>query len=288
MTSSTSNSEMQQRRQALWIVLIALVALVAWTLAHRWLPKAEIAETNFQANLIRLQAWMFEASPSNVIVGSSISGRLLPKIFADTPLASMANLGLDGSGPEFGLRLMLARSNPPPQIFVEVHRLGKPWNANDDMLLIALLEPEFAIAGSISGLRANTRPTTLVYNWFKGRHEPVQKPTALASLFTSIASANATNRVWRPHFAEQVAELHRRGSEVILLRLPVGRENPANPDTPDTADELAAKLGLRMIDLNREAVRRGLEISYTDGLHLSTSSALAVSHLLAELVSATL
>ncbi len=112
---------MRRNRQALWIVLLALLGVGGWTLGQCWLPKAEFAEVIFQSNLIRLQAWEFEAPRSNLIVGSSISGRLLPGYFAGTPLASMDDLGLDGSGPEFGLRMALARSNPPSRIFVEVH-----------------------------------------------------------------------------------------------------------------------------------------------------------------------
>ncbi len=275
---------MQRSRQPLWIVLLALMALGVWTLAHRWLPRAGLAETNFQANLIRLQAWMFEAPRSNAIIGSSIGGRLLVGNFAGTPLASLANLALDGSGPELGLRLVLARDNPPPRIFIEVHRLGKPWNANDETLLATLHEPGFALAGRVPGLRADTRPTTLLYTWLKGRHEPAPQAAILPPPSASVLATTAVASAWQPKFAEEVAELRRRGCEVILLRLPVGRENPAKPELPNEADELAAKLGLRLIDLNREAARRGLEMTYSDGLHLSPASARAVCQLLAELV----
>jgi hypothetical protein len=281
---------MQRSRQSLWIVLLALLALGGWTLAHRWLPRAGLAETNFQANLIRLQAWMFEAPRTNAIIGSSLGGRLLVGNFAGTPLASLANLALDGSGPELGLRLVLARSNPPPRIFIEVHRLGKPWTANDETLLATLQEPGFALAGRIPGLRADTRPTTLLYSWLKGRHEPVSPaavlPSPSASTTATNAATNTAKATWLPRLAEQVAELRRRGCEVILLRLPVGRENPARPEAPNLADELADKLGLKLIDLNREAARRGLEMSYSDGLHLSPASARTVCRLLVELTTA--
>lgn len=278
---------MNRNRQALWIALLALSALAVWTLGRRWLPKAELAETNFQANLIRLQAWMFEPPRSNVLIGSSIGGRLLPGNFAGTPLASMANLALDGSGPELGLQLVLARSNPPPRVFIEVHRLGKPWNANDEALLGALSEPGFAVAGRISGFRADARPTTLLYAWLKGRHEPAPQPPAQPAPVPSVAGTNAADHTWQPRLAEQLTELRRRGSEVVLLRLPVGRENPADPEAPNEADALAARLGLRLIDLNREASRRGTVLSYTDGLHLAPASARVVSQLLAETASAT-
>ena len=277
---------MASPRQAGWIVLAALVGVGVWSLAYRWLPRAELAETNFQANLIRLQSWRLEAPPPNVIIGSSIAGRLLPGNFAGTPLASMANLSLDGSGPELGLRLVLARSNPPPRVFIEFHRLGKPWNANDDTLLAALREPGFALAGAVPGLRADARPTTLLYAWLKRRQDPPPTPAshpATNAVVRSVAAGAFVRPEWFGHFAGQVAELRQRGCEVILIRMPVGRENPAAAEAANDADALAHDLGLRLVDLNREAIRRGLNLSYTDGLHLSSGSARQICSLLAEL-----
>lgn len=267
-------------------MLAALAGVAVWSLAHRWLPRAELAESNYQANLIRLQSWMIEAPKTNVIIGSSIAGRLLPGNFAGTSLASVANLALDGSGPELGLRLLLARSNPPPRVFIEVHRLGKAWNANDDMLLAALRDPGFALAGAVPGLRADSRPSTLLYAWLRRRREvapaPVARPVTNASgqLLSSVVLVRPE---WLDHFAGQVAELRRHGSEVTLLRLPVGRENPADPLAPNQTDALARDLGLRLLDLNREASLRGVSLSYTDGLHLSSDSARRLCLLMADL-----
>src|SRR6266496_1401013 len=91
---------------AFGVILVIFGSVTPW--------RAELAETNFQANLIRVQAFLFDPLPRAVLVGSSISGRLLPSYFAQTSLAPFANLGLDGSGPSLGLDFVLQR--PPPLV----------------------------------------------------------------------------------------------------------------------------------------------------------------------------
>jgi len=275
---------MHRHRQALVIVVSALLGVGAWAFVRPWLPRAELAESNFQANLIRLQTWSMEPPRSNVVVGSSIAGRLLPSCFRGTPLDSLANLALDGSGPELGIRLLLGAGTVPPRVFVEVHRLGKPWHANDDTLLGVVHETGFALAGHFPALRADTRPTTLLYAWLKGRREPGGEARAPgAAPAPATARFPAADPGWEERFRGQVGELRRRGCEVVLLRLPVGRENPADPAAPGDADRLARELGVRLIDVNREAAKRGLVPAYSDGLHLAPASARAVGILFAEL-----
>ena len=275
---------MHRHRQALVIVVSALLGVGAWAFVRPWLPRAELAESNFQANLIRLQTWSMEPARSNVVVGSSIAGRLLPSYLRGTPLDSLANLALDGSGPELGIRLLLGARAVPARVFVEVHRLGKPWHANDDTLLGVVHETGFALAGHLPALRADTRPTTLLYAWLKGRREPVGvAPASGAAPATASARFPAADPGWEERFRGQVGELRRRGCEVVLLRLPVGRENPADPAAPGDADRLARELGVGLIDVNREAAKRGLVLAYSDPLHLAPASARAVGILFAEL-----
>lgn len=271
---------MDRHRQAIVIVVSALLGVGAWAFVRPWLPRAELAESNFQANLIRLQTWSMEPPRSNVVVGSSIAGRLLPSCFRGTPLDSLANLALDGSGPELGIRLLLGAGTVPPRVFIEVHRLGKPWHVNDDTLLGVVHETGFALSGRLPALRADTRPTTLLYAWLKGRRDAAGTAPAPGA---ARPGSPAADPGWEERFRGQVGELRNRGCEVVLLRLPVGRENPADPAASGEADRLALALGVRLIDVNREAAKRGLGLAYSDGLHLTPASARAVAVLFAEL-----
>jgi hypothetical protein len=83
----------------------------------------------------------------------------------------------------------------------------------------------------------------------------------------------AGNEAWLGGLESRVRSLRQLGVEVILLRLPVGRENPVDPAAPNFADAVAAHLGLPLVDLGRTAAGQGHKPAYTDGLHLTPESA---------------
>src|SRR5437660_7207526 len=113
---------MSRNRQVLCILGLATFLLAAFGVVTWLAPwRAELAENNFQANLIRLQAFLFDPPPRAVLVGSSLSGRLLPRFFEGTELAPVANLGLDGLSPVFGLKTVARR--PPPLVLIEENTL---------------------------------------------------------------------------------------------------------------------------------------------------------------------
>jgi hypothetical protein len=272
------------RHQALWILLGGVAGFVLWSIFSRQLAPPEIAESNFQANLLRLEHWKLDAAPADVLVGSSIGARLLPRYFESTPLTGIHNLSLDGSGPGLGLRILLDSTNRPRRVFIEVHRLGKPWHPNDDAILAAASGSGMRLAGLAPGFRASARPSTLLFSWIKSRQHPPGAPAKPGERV--LETATALHRVvpeWERDLARQIQTLRDRGIAAILVQFPVGRENPVDPEAHHGADQLAEHLGIPLIDLNRESARRNLPITYTDNLHLTPDSATRVAHLLAEL-----
>lgn len=279
-------------RQALWIVLLAIAGFIAWTLLSARVARPEVAESNFQANLIRLERWKLDPAPADVLVGSSIGARLLPRYFRGTALDGMHNLSLDGSGPSLGLRLLLEGTNQPRRVFIEVHRLGKPWHPNDDAVLAAAHSPGMRLAGWLRGIRAEARPSTLMFAWIKSHQRSAGAPY-VPTPAASTNSGSTSNRghaalhrpftpKWESDLARDVAALKQRGIRAVLIRFPVGRENPVDAEARSGSDELSDHLGIPLVDLQREAFRRGLEVRYTDNLHLTPQSAEAVSRILAD------
>ena len=101
---------MTRTKQTLLIVALGVALLGGWFGVCRMFGwRARLAENNYQANLIRLETFLHQPAPPSVLVGSSMTGRLLPEYFDGTPLAGVANLGLDGSSPDLGLDVVLRR-----------------------------------------------------------------------------------------------------------------------------------------------------------------------------------
>lgn len=273
---------MKSVRQAVWILGLMGVMVTAWSLLRPFLPHSDWAENNFQANLIRLQAWQLDPRPVTVLVGSSLSGRLLPRYFESTSLGTVANLGLDGSGPEAGLRLLLQSSNLPPLVLIEGHRLAKNWGTNDALLLEAIRSPQFMASQWVTGLRADVRPSSLLFSLLKrhssggGSATATQDPASTFVFETPIAG-------WEERLRHLIDRLRQRGIAVRLYRLPAGRESLAGDNAPDFIADLARAWGIPYLDVDGECKRRGLTLGYSDGLHLTADAARKTAIVLSEL-----
>ncbi len=266
----------------MWIIGLMLAMLAGWSVLRPWLPHSELAENNFQANLIRLQAWQLDPRPAAVLVGSSLTGRLLPRYFAGTPLGPVANLGLDGSGPEAGLRLLLQSSNLPPLVLIEGHRLAKNWSTNDDLLLAATQDPLFFASRWAPGLRADLRPSSILYSLLKRHSGGSATVATLLEPSTRVPIETPTSG-WEERLKNLIDHLRGRGVRVCLYRLPAGRENLATGNAPDFIADLAQSWGIPYLAVDRECIRRGLVLTYSDGLHLTPDSARQTAIVLTEL-----
>jgi hypothetical protein len=283
---------MSRNRQAFSILWLAiLLALAYGLLARAGLWRAQLAETNFQANLIRLQTFYFEPPPHSVLVGSSMTGRLLPSYFEGTSLARIANLGLDGSGSLFGLELV--RTNPVPVVIIEENTFLRPPNSNETLLAATLAGFNFRLSKYVPLLRAKSRPSSILYTWLKLRSKQgavgitTEPPASAESDTNSLPSPSedASYKAVHNQLRDGIKQLIEHGCRVVLLRLPSGR-GVASPNDQAAAlsEALMREFNLVRVDLGKESANRGEPLTYTDGVHLTASSARQASRLLAEVL----
>lgn len=283
---------MSRNWQALCILGLASLLMAGYAAFVRVVPwHAELAETNFQANLIRLQAFLFDGPPRTVLLGSSLSGRLVPDYFDRTQLAPLANLGLDGSSAAFGLDLVVAR--PPAMVIIEENTLLRTGDANDTLLAATLHSFGFRLSRHFPVLRAQYRLSSVLYAWLKLRVDrgrgsiPVTPSAAIKGAESSgLATSGETSlRAVKDRLRAQIQALRAQGCRIVLVRLPAGYHSGSlNGDAFRLGDDLAKEFSLRQVDLEAELSGRGDRPRYTDGMHLTPASARATSLLLAELL----
>lgn len=281
---------MGRSRQAVALLLLTLAALAAWRfLLGRTGWAARFGESNYQANLIRIEEYLARPrTPTVVLVGSSVAGRLRPEFFPATPGLDPATLGLDGSTPLVGLEVVARRPGKPALLLVETYLLDRPPNRNDAGLLAALDSPGLALARRDPLFRTASRPSSLLYSWLKSRREEESagRPAGPAEAAATPAGPRddrtaAADR----HWPAQLRRLQAEGVRVAFVDVPLGESPAPGREAPaDTADGLARLLGLPRLDLRAELHRRQVTLRYTDGLHLTAASARQAAEVLSEMV----
>ncbi len=260
-----------------WRVVLVAVLLVAGWMAFLGITgtRADLAESNLQANLIRITRYLRTPSPDTVLVGSSIAGRLLPEYFPGDG-SEVLNLGLDGSRPLFGFEVLAAHEQTPRVVLLETATLFQPLKVNDETLREAMQSTTAKLGASVPFLRPEVRPITVAYEKLKawreglgaGRVQPPVSSKADAPTdelpFTYAGVKNA------------IIDLKSKGTEVILIKIPAGDGWAMPLDGP--ALHLANELGLTVLQPGADIyAHEGDVLRYSDGLHLDTPSAKKVS-----------
>ena len=281
---------MTRTQQAFIILVLGGVFLGGWLgLCRVFGWHARLAENNYQANIIRLETFLDQRTPPAVLVGSSMTGRLLPEYFVGTPLQGVANLGLDGSTPDLGLEVVLRRKVPPALVLVEVNTLFNQTPRNDATLRQAMDSFSFRLADRLPFLRAEYRPSSIAYSTLKLWQDRRLPPPPVASAAEHAASLEPSvaverelpvaNRQHADQLLARLREFKARGAQVILYQLPGG-----NQALPPIVEEWCREFQSPLIRLGPEMVQRGRTPAFTDGLHLTAPSAEQASDVLAQIV----
>ncbi|NQU10435.1 hypothetical protein HQ590_06585 [bacterium] len=275
-------------------VAFSLVCVLYAVGIHLWPVGADYAETNSQSNQIRLSVWLYGPPVPAVLVGTSLSGRLLPEYFAGEGLA-VANLGLDGCTPRTGLALVRQRSTPPAVVLLEASP-PREARGNDREVLEMVRGPVFRLARWLPFLRPEHRPSSVLYSQLKKWRDSSGPPAGADRRRTNPPSAPARPgsptaepdlapmiRAAREDLRRAVRDLQAQGTRVVLIRLPLGPAAAGRPGIEaDFAEELRVSEGCPIIDVAERLATAGVTMSYTDGLHPGRESCLAAIHSIAE------
>jgi len=271
-------------------VLLALYA----TLLRLTGLQADFAETNFEANLSQIYNYLQGEHQTAVLVGSSLSARILPQYFAEAGLG-VGNLGLDGSKVATGIALLRMRSDLPGLVMLEANSLLAPQTLNDREILNSMRGPSFWLGKRLFFLRPQARPSALLYSWFKRRRDvrlsgegaafavDLTQRTSLTTGATNAVPIDAAHSEFEKGLKEQIRFLQGHGVRVAIVRLPAGKDDLTAPPFATTpAGIFAAAMGIPSIDLRDEFARRHEKVYYTDTLHMTGPSARSAATILAE------
>jgi hypothetical protein len=196
-------------------VLIICLFLVLCYLGLLQCPGANalFAETNIQSNLIRISKYLHHPVPNGVIVGSSLSGRLLPEYFREEGL-DVANLGLDGSRSCFGLEVLSRRPERCRLVLIEVNTLFMPKNSNEMTLQEAIANPTFRLGGILPAMDPIHRPSSLLYTLFKEKKD-FTAGGGEAEKKTAPMNGSILNHLeeLRAHGVEVISSIHEVGED---------------------------------------------------------------------------
>jgi hypothetical protein len=273
------------------IVLIAAGLLLFWRLALVWwINPATFGESNYQANLIRIESYLRQVTPPDlVLVGSSLSGRLLPEYFPGAPDQSVANLGLDGGTPWAGLSVIQRGNGWPKVVLIETYLIDASPSPNDHTLVRRLDEPGTRLAQADPLFRSENRPSALLYNEMKQRRDSGHTPSESPALPLPALPKSARIQPSQPVDAQAqssavvdhplnpfLAALKEQGVHTLFVDLPRGDSLPPAPSAPrptDTAQQLADHWEIQRLDLRSAIGLDNWQPRYTDGVHLDAASA---------------
>lgn len=236
--------------------------------------QAEYAESNLQVNLSRMAEFEFHPVPRDLILGSSLSARLLPAFFAGSG-RDVKNLSLDGAGVPMGIELVARRQEKPKRLILEANSLFLRSPGNEQILREAMRNPVFELGRHFFFFRPGSRPSALLYSQLKKLRE---ENDVGAKGFSGVQDG-APRRDASEKDLAALRDLHQQGLEIYLVSVPTGR---GEGDLASSWEKEAKEIGARWILPRKFLPQQGIELRYTDGLHLDRASAQLVAKVIVE------
>lgn len=276
---------MKSSRFTLHVLLLGVLLLVAWNaLARRSGWRAKFADSDYQANRIRLESYFLDPPAPVILVGSSVTGRLDRSYFEKTQVPNVANLGLDGCVVSFSLAVAAERSLAGRCVVVEHYSLLLSSPGNEAATRQIFSPSNLVLPSWMGGFRADIRPTALIYSGLKQRRDMGGGSAGTKVLgVRKMSDLTPAELVQLENRKRSLSKIINQGARVVVMRMPYGEaEGPEVDREPDFVSAFAADLGVPEIDIPRRLRAKSIPLRYSDGLHLVESSARAASVVLAE------
>lgn len=255
------------------------VFLVLWMGVMELAPflKADFAESNLVSNQIRMQGMQRTPEKGCVILGSSMAARLDPEIITEVSGVPTIQMGLDGGSAKVGLQILNQGGYTPGYLIIEMNALLLKGGANEESLLSQMNEPVFTLAEKLPFVRAQSRPSAVLYNGLKKFKD--QRNSAGGALVETDTlpgkhhsvidgELSALELKWVGEVKSQLEKTKVARRNLTFVMLPNGVR--ANEREYLLCAKLSRDLGATMLDLKGEA-QEG-EYKFTDGLHLNLES----------------
>ncbi|WP_238808728.1 hypothetical protein [Emticicia aquatica] len=137
------------------IIIVFVVVFFSYTVFLSFFPNIEGTQSYWQLNLTTAQKYLDNDSLQNIIVGSSLS----TKILTDS-LSHFFNLALIGQGVYDGLKVIKYKNNFPQNVFIETNYIDRPEKKDFQHTLFS----PFAafVSKNIPSLRIEKHPIPII------------------------------------------------------------------------------------------------------------------------------
>jgi hypothetical protein len=274
-------------RYALTLALTLAACFTAQTLALRAVGgRTTKSESNFFSSLGRIQAGA-KGAPELMLLGSSITGRL-PDRAQGFP--GVANLASDGGSALDALRAMDRGLVPTaPVLVIEVNYLHRALDPTPSEVGRAMSQPWFQAGIRFQSISAYARPAAFFYSILLGRKIGTydravdgddlgvdSRPLPLAA--PPRARLSTAERALVDQLRPLLQRLHQARCRTIFVWLPPGRVSGS--DLPPWVATLVWESNSEWWDLGTDADPE--QVTLTDGVHMSASTAARTMSSLAE------
>lgn len=251
-------------------IIAALVIAANYLLVSKTKSEAWLAEVGYYSNISRLN--LFDISQQKeeeidlLLIGSSITGRMLPEFFSENH--RVVNLGMDGGGTPSSLDFALKNAdlNKVEKLIIEVNTLTSEPNKDAEHMFDVRKAFTYNLRVRLAFYRPLYRPSSVIYyklKWRKDKQleDSLGKRGVAFDIRESGGDSLAVERL-----LQSVIET---GKEVILIKYP-SLAQPSN-DMIELFKSFAVNHhNVRYIDVPYKL--SGKNLVFTDQVHLTLMS----------------